>query len=148
MANLCRVSEQEAALQQYLDPDGHGIGAGRSTLGCEGTDVDEVSRVYTEAPRIETHLVDDDRNAPNQAVPVYGEGIIEYAATLPHKLPQPSPPSALYRWMNPRQEVEGLEEEEFAERLICRERGLTFSKTSTMRTKHGSSIMTSSAVLL
>lgn len=92
MANLCRVSEQEAALQQYLDPDGHGIGAGRSALGCEGTDVDGVSSWYTEAPNIENHLVDDDGNAPNQAVPVYGEGIIEYATALSHKLPQPSLP--------------------------------------------------------
>ncbi len=106
VANLCRVPKHEAAL---LDSDGHGIGAGRSALEFDVTDVDEVSRWYTEAPSIETHLVDDDGNAPNQAIPETGEGVIEYAAALPHKLPQPSPPSAaLYRWMNPRQKVKGL----------------------------------------
>ena len=87
VAILCRVPEQEAALQQYLDPDGHGIGAGRSALEFEGTDVDELSSVYTEAPSIETHLVDDDENAPIQSRPVDGKGIIEYATALPHKLP-------------------------------------------------------------
>ena len=35
---------------------------------------------------------------------------------------QPSSASVLYRWTNPKHKTDGLGEEEFAERLICREK--------------------------
>lgn len=114
--------DQRAALQQNLDPGDQDIRDEGSAGAFEALDVDVVMGESTEAPRIETHLVDDDENVPSQDIPTKGKGIIEYATALPHKLSPPSSASALYRWMNPRQRVEGLGEEEFAERLICKKR--------------------------
>lgn len=85
--------DQGAGLQQHLDPSDQGIGAERAAVEFEGTDVELVMK---DAPRIETHLVDDDENAPNQATTANVEGIIEYATALPHKLSQPSCLSAMY----------------------------------------------------
>ena len=75
-----------------------------------------------QAPRIETHLADDTEDVTDQAASAEGAAIIEYATALPQESSQLSCATALYRWMDPKRRVEGLAEEEFAERLICREK--------------------------
>lgn len=110
--------DQRAIIQQTVHPGDQAIRDEGSVAAFEARDID----VVIEAPRIETHLVEDDEKSPNHDLPAKGEGIIEYATALPHKLSRPSSASVLYRWMNPRQRVEGLGEEEFAERLICKEK--------------------------
>lgn len=114
--------DQRTALQQHVDPGNQSISDEASTSAYEGLDIDLTTDESAEAPRIECHLVGDDKNVTNHGTPANGEGTIKYATALPHKLSQSSSASVIYRWMNPRQRVEGLGEEEFAERLICRER--------------------------
>lgn len=108
---------------QRVDPGDENDMVEESTIAVDGLDDDVVMGDCTDAPRIETHLLDGKENDPKQAVATNGESMIEYATALPHKLSQPSSDTAptLYRWMNAGQKFEKLGEEEFAERLICRD---------------------------
>ena len=118
------IEDERTALPQIIDPSDQDVLLERSAVAAEGSNDDIVEGKRTDAPRIETHLVDDDENAHFDAIPASEPTAVEYATALPCK---PSPPSSdtastLYRWMDPRQKVESLGEEEFAERLVCREK--------------------------
>ncbi|KAL9134907.1 MAG: hypothetical protein Q9175_003908 [Cornicularia normoerica] len=72
--------DQRAALQQKLDPGNKGIRYEESATAFEALDVDVVMGESTEAPRIETHLVDEDENVPNQAIPARGKDRVCHSA--------------------------------------------------------------------
>ena len=53
---------------------------------------------------------------------VSGEHLIEYSTALPFKCQSTQQKETLYRWIDTSKSAEGLGEEEFAERLICKEK--------------------------
>ena len=112
--------DDRVAAPEQVDPDGP------DTITEGSTVVDSSDHVAmaesNKAPLIETHLVDDNEDSSNQTVLVKGSVNFEYATALPYMISQPSPASVLYRWTNPKHKTDGLGEEDFAERLICREK--------------------------
>ena len=115
---LQTTDDGRLAVPQEVGPDGQGIITEGSALVDDDDGIALAESIA--APRIETHLVDDDEDLSNVAVPVKRLGNIEYATALPYILSESSSASVIYRWTNPKQKVESLGEEEFAERLICK----------------------------